>query len=204
VAEAKLTDRKDIEIWGDGLQTRSFTYIDDCLKGTLLLLTGDYVEPLNVGSAELVSINQLVDIVEEIGAVSLERHYDLDAPKGVRGRNSDNTLIQEVFWMATFNASARRTRSDVSMGLRPTGGTTFSLSDHGASPATSRFVECKLSLEYLKYRRIATSHVGMCSTWYRKFIRRNGHILTYDECRHVVGDHGRCGPHGPVLSGEDV
>jgi nucleoside-diphosphate-sugar epimerase len=97
VAEAKLKGRRDIEIWGDGLQTRSFTYIDDCLKGTLLLLSGDYVEPLNVGSAELVSVNQLVDIVEEIAGVSLERRYDLDAPKGVRGRNSDNTLIQEVF-----------------------------------------------------------------------------------------------------------
>ena len=97
VAEAVLTDRKDIEIWGDGLQTRSFTYIDDCVQGTLMLLDSDFKEPINIGSNELVSINQLVDFVEEVAGVSLERRYDLNAPKGVRGRNSDNTLIESVF-----------------------------------------------------------------------------------------------------------
>lgn len=97
VIEAKLTGLNEIEIWGDGLQTRSFTFIEDCLKGTLLLLTGDYHDPLNVGSSELVSVNQLVDIVEDIAGVSLARRYNLEAPKGVRGRNSDNSLIQEVF-----------------------------------------------------------------------------------------------------------
>ncbi|HMD46406.1 MAG TPA: NAD-dependent epimerase/dehydratase family protein [Acidimicrobiales bacterium] len=97
VAQAKLGGTKEIEIWGDGEQTRSFTYIDDCLTGTMLLTTGDHAEPLNVGSSELVSINELVDIVEDIAGVNLTRSYNLDAPKGVRGRNSDNTLIKEVF-----------------------------------------------------------------------------------------------------------
>ena len=102
VAEAKLSGKKEIEIWGDGHQTRSFTYIDDCLTGTMRLLTGDYYDPLNVGSSELVSVNQLVDIVEDIAGVSLTRRYDLDAPLGVRGRNSDNTLIEQVFdWQPT-------------------------------------------------------------------------------------------------------
>jgi nucleoside-diphosphate-sugar epimerase len=102
VAEAKQSGQKEIEIWGDGHQTRSFTYIDDCLAGTIRLLTGDYHDPLNVGSSELVSVNQLVDIVEEIAGVSLTRRYDLDAPVGVRGRNSDNTLIEQVFgWQPT-------------------------------------------------------------------------------------------------------
>jgi nucleoside-diphosphate-sugar epimerase len=85
----------EIEIWGDGEQTRSFTYIDDCLEGTLRLMDSDVAEPLNVGSEQLVTINQLVDIVESIADVKLKRRYRLDAPKGVRGRNSDNTLIRQ-------------------------------------------------------------------------------------------------------------
>jgi nucleoside-diphosphate-sugar epimerase len=85
----------EIEIWGDGEQTRSFTYIDDCLEGTLRLMDSDVAEPLNVGSEQLVTINQLVDIVESIADVKLKRRYKLDAPKGVRGRNSDNTLIRQ-------------------------------------------------------------------------------------------------------------
>ena len=89
----------EIEIWGDGEQTRSFTYIDDCLEGTLRLMDSDVAEPLNVGSEQLVTINQLVDIVESIADVKLKRCYKLDAPKGVRGRNSDNTLIrQRLSW----------------------------------------------------------------------------------------------------------
>lgn len=95
VIEAQLSGSNTIEIWGDGEQTRSFTYIDDCLKGTLRLMESDVSIPLNVGSDQLVTINQLVDIVEEIAGVRLIRRYQLDAPKGVRGRNSDNTLIQE-------------------------------------------------------------------------------------------------------------
>jgi nucleoside-diphosphate-sugar epimerase len=93
VIEASITGRKDITIWGDGHQTRSFMYIDDCLKGILAIMYSDIIEPLNLGSSEMVSINQLVDIVEEIAGFKLNRIYDLDAPKGVRGRNSENTLI---------------------------------------------------------------------------------------------------------------
>ena len=93
VIEAKLTGRHEINIWGDGEQTRSFMYIDDCVQGTHALMESAIDEPINIGSSELVSINQLVDIVEEIGGVKLKRSYDLSAPKGVNGRNSDNTLI---------------------------------------------------------------------------------------------------------------
>ena len=95
VIQAQLSGSGEIEIWGDGEQTRSFTYIDDCLVGTQRLLQSDIREPLNVGSDQLVTINQLVDIVERIAGVQLTRRYRLDAPKGVRGRNSDNTLIKE-------------------------------------------------------------------------------------------------------------
>lgn len=97
VIEAQLTGNKDIVIWGDGEQTRSFMYIDDCIKGTLMLMNSDISEPLNIGSAELVSINELVSIVEDIAKIKLNRTYDLNAPKGVRGRNSDNTLIKKLF-----------------------------------------------------------------------------------------------------------
>jgi len=94
VAMAVLTGRSEIEIWGDGEQTRSFMYIDDCLIGTQKLLQSDVEEPINIGSDEMVTINRLVDMVEEIAGVRLKRNYKLDAPKGVRGRNSDNTLIK--------------------------------------------------------------------------------------------------------------
>jgi nucleoside-diphosphate-sugar epimerase len=96
VAYAKLTGAREIEIWGDGEQTRSFLYIDDCLAGTLALMQSDVAEPLNVGSDRLVTINELADIVEEIAGVRLRRRYDLDAPQGVRGRNSDNTLVRRL------------------------------------------------------------------------------------------------------------
>ena len=85
----------DIEIWGDGEQTRSFMYIDDCVTGLDKLMDSDFREPINLGRSELVSINTLLDIVEEIAGVKLNRKYKLDAPQGVRGRNSDNTLINE-------------------------------------------------------------------------------------------------------------
>jgi GDP-D-mannose 3',5'-epimerase len=97
VAAAKLSGDHTIPIWGDGEQTRSFMYIEDCLYGTQLLTWSDLAEPLNVGSAELVTINQLVDIVEDAASLTLKRVYQLDAPKGVRGRNSDNTRIQKEF-----------------------------------------------------------------------------------------------------------
>jgi GDP-D-mannose 3',5'-epimerase len=100
VLEAKISGKREIEIWGDGNQTRSFMYIDDCTKGTQLIANSDIREPLNLGSDELVSINQLVDIVEEIAGVRLKRNYNLNAPKGVNGRNSDNTLITEYLGWA--------------------------------------------------------------------------------------------------------
>jgi GDP-D-mannose 3',5'-epimerase len=100
VIEAKLSGKYEIEIWGDGEQTRSFMYIDDCIKGSELIFNGPYLQPLNLGSDRLISINGLVDIVEEIGGVKLKRHYNLDAPKGVRGRNSDNTLLQATLGWA--------------------------------------------------------------------------------------------------------
>lgn len=97
VIAAKLSGNHEIEIWGDGHQTRSFQWIGDCVKGTQMIMNGDYAEPLNLGSSELVSINQLVDLVEEIAGVKLKRRYNLTAPKGVNGRNSDNTLIKKIF-----------------------------------------------------------------------------------------------------------
>jgi len=104
VIQAQLDGSGEIEIWGDGEQTRSFTYIDDCLEGTLRLMDSDVSEPLNVGSEQLVTINQLADIVETIAGVRLRRRYKLDAPKGVRGRNSDNTLIkQRLGWAPSIN-----------------------------------------------------------------------------------------------------
>jgi GDP-D-mannose 3', 5'-epimerase len=95
VIEAKHSGKHEIEIWGDGKQTRSFMYIDDCTKGTQMIAESEIHEPLNLGSDELVTINQLVDIVEDIAGIKLKRNYNLGAPKGVNGRNSDNTLIQE-------------------------------------------------------------------------------------------------------------
>lgn len=96
VIQALLDGTKKIFIWGDGKQTRSFMYIDDCIEGIYKIMYSDIEEPLNLGSSEMVTINELVDIVEEIADVKLERKYQLDAPKGVRGRNSDNTLIQSL------------------------------------------------------------------------------------------------------------
>ena len=94
VLEAKASGSNQIEIWGDGTQTRSFMYIDDCLWGTQAIMESDIQEPINLGSGELVTINQLVDVVEEIAGVKLHRSYKLDAPKGVNGRNSDNTKLR--------------------------------------------------------------------------------------------------------------
>jgi len=95
VIEAKLAGKHEIEIWGTGNQTRSFMYIDDCLEGIQKILNSDILEPINLGSSEAVSINQLVDMVEAIAGIKLKRNYDLTAPQGVNGRNSDNTLIQK-------------------------------------------------------------------------------------------------------------
>jgi nucleoside-diphosphate-sugar epimerase len=95
VAEAMLSGSHTIEIWGDGEQTRSFMYIDDCVHGTLALMESEVTEPVNIGSSEMVTINQLVDIVERIAGITCQRHYNLSAPRGVSGRSSDNSLIRE-------------------------------------------------------------------------------------------------------------
>ena len=94
VIDGELNGVKDIVIWGDGHQTRSFMYIDDCIKGILDIMYSNIEEPINLGSSEMVSINQLADMAEEIAGYKLNRSYDLTAPKGVRGRNSENTLIR--------------------------------------------------------------------------------------------------------------
>jgi nucleoside-diphosphate-sugar epimerase len=112
VIQAQLSGTHTIDIWGDGEQTRSFTYVDDCIDGTLRLMASDVTEPMNIGSDQLVTINQLVDIVEEFGWMRLTRRYQLDAPKGVRGRNSDNTLITSRLGWApsiTLKDGLRRT-----------------------------------------------------------------------------------------------
>jgi len=104
VIEAKLSGRPEIEIWGNGRQTRSFMWIDDCVKGIDLIMHSDIHEPLNLGSDELVTINGLYDLVEEIGGTRLRRKYNLSAPKGVNGRNSDNTRIQRLLGWAPGTA----------------------------------------------------------------------------------------------------
>lgn len=96
IIHAKLSGNPNLEIWGDGQQTRSFMYISDCLKGIDAITESDILDPINLGSSEGVSINRLADIVEEIAHVKLNRQYILDAPKGVNGRNSDNTLIRQL------------------------------------------------------------------------------------------------------------
>jgi GDP-D-mannose 3',5'-epimerase len=96
VIEAQLSGDYSIEIWGDGKQTRSFTYIDDAVDGILRIMESTVSAPINLGSSQLVTIDRLVQIVEEIAGVRLERRHDLGAPQGVRGRNSDNTLIKQM------------------------------------------------------------------------------------------------------------
>jgi nucleoside-diphosphate-sugar epimerase len=103
IAEAVLTGQHEIEIWGDGEQTRSFMYIDDCVEAMQLVVAGDNALPVNVGSIERVSINEMVTIIERIAGVTLKRTYRMDAPLGVRGRNSDNTMFKELYdWEPTI------------------------------------------------------------------------------------------------------
>lgn len=97
VIEAKITGNNEIVVWGDGNQTRSFMFIDDCIRGSLALMASDFLEPINIGSAETVTINQLIDIVEKIAGIKVSRLYDLNAPQGVRGRSSDNSLFRSQF-----------------------------------------------------------------------------------------------------------
>ena len=104
VVAAMLSGDHRIEIWGDGKQTRSFTYVDDCVAGTRLITDGDVADPLNLGSDEMVTVDQLVDLVEDIAGIRLERQYRLDAPQGVRGRSSDNTMIRhELGWAPSIS-----------------------------------------------------------------------------------------------------
>jgi nucleoside-diphosphate-sugar epimerase len=95
VAECVVTGQREIDVWGDGEQTRSFMFVDDCVTGTRMLMDSDVIEPINIGSSELVSINGLIDIISDIAGITVERRHDLTAPQGVRGRNSDNTMILE-------------------------------------------------------------------------------------------------------------
>jgi GDP-D-mannose 3',5'-epimerase len=95
VIAAKVSGKHEIEIWGDGTQTRSFMYVADCVNGIDRITHSNILEPINLGSSELVTINQLVDIAEDIAGIKLKRHYKLDAPRGVAGRNSDNTKIRQ-------------------------------------------------------------------------------------------------------------
>jgi nucleoside-diphosphate-sugar epimerase len=96
VVQAQIDGSGSIEIWGDGRQSRSFTYIDDAVDGVFRIMESHVTEPINLGSSQLVTINELVELVEAIAGVKLERTYDLSAPQGVRGRNSDNTRIREL------------------------------------------------------------------------------------------------------------
>ena len=100
VIDAKENGATEIEIWGDGKQTRSFMYIDDCIHGILAIMNSDILEPINLGSDELITIDDLARMVEEIAGVKLEHNHNLSAPKGVNGRNSDNRLIQEYLGWA--------------------------------------------------------------------------------------------------------
>jgi GDP-D-mannose 3',5'-epimerase len=97
IAQAKLSGDHTIEVWGDGEQSRSFMYIDDCVRGTQEILAGDNVEPVNLGSAELVTINQMIGILEDIAGITVTKNHDLSAPQGVRGRNSDNTMFHGIY-----------------------------------------------------------------------------------------------------------
>ena len=104
IALSKLNNIKDIEVWGDGNQTRSFMYITDCLEGTQKLFNSELSEPYNVGSDEQVSINQMIEMIEEIADYKVERKYLLDKPKGVRGRSSDNEkIIKDLNWSPSTN-----------------------------------------------------------------------------------------------------
>jgi nucleoside-diphosphate-sugar epimerase len=95
IAECVTTGRNEVEVWGDGEQTRSFMFVDDCVRGTRMLMESDVTDPINIGSSELVSINGLIDIISDIAGITVTRDHDLTAPQGVRGRNSDNTMILE-------------------------------------------------------------------------------------------------------------
>jgi GDP-D-mannose 3',5'-epimerase len=104
---ALAQDRGELEIWGDGEQTRSFMYVDDCVEGLLRLMASDYHEPLNLGTDRLISINGLVDLISTIAGKQLVKRHDLGKPQGVRGRNSDNTRLKKVLgWEPSISLEA--------------------------------------------------------------------------------------------------
>ena len=104
IAQAKMNNKREIEVWGDGEQTRSFMYITDCIEGTRKLFNSNLIEPYNVGSDEQVSINEMIDIIEDIADYKVSRNYLLDKPKGVRGRSSDNTkIIKDLSWSPSIS-----------------------------------------------------------------------------------------------------
>ena len=133
IIHAKKENLEKIEVWGDGNQTRSFLYIEDCIEGTLRLFESDYSEPVNIGSDEQVSINQMIDIIQEISKIKkLSRDYQLDKPKGVRGRSSNNDLVKKV-----LNWSFKIKLKD---GLKKTYDWTYNeISKHGSN--ISRFTK---------------------------------------------------------------
>ena len=96
IVECKIKNKKNIEIWGDGKQTRSFLYVDDCIDGTLKLFQSNYSEPLNIGSDEQVSINEMVDIIKSISRINPKNKFLLNKPKGVRGRSSNNSKAYKI------------------------------------------------------------------------------------------------------------
>jgi nucleoside-diphosphate-sugar epimerase len=112
IAIAELTGEHEIEIWGDGEQTRSFTYIDDCVEGTFRVTEGGWPDPVNIGSSELVTINELVDLIADIAGITVAHRHNLSKPQGVRGRNSDNTLIRSRYgWEPTIGLRAGLVRT---------------------------------------------------------------------------------------------
>ena len=104
IIDAKSNNKKEIEVWGDGEQTRSFMYISDCIEGTKKIFKSDLKDPYNVGSSEQVSINQMIELIEEIADYKVKKNYLLDKPKGVRGRSSDNNkIIKDLNWSPTLS-----------------------------------------------------------------------------------------------------
>ena len=104
IINAKLKKEKNIEVWGDGKQTRSFLYIDDCIEATMSVFDSDFTDVFNIGSEEQVSINQMIDKIEEIADYKVDRKYDISKPKGVRGRSSDNSFINsKINWSPKFS-----------------------------------------------------------------------------------------------------
>ncbi len=122
VIEAKISGKHEIEIWGSGNQTRSFMFIDDCTEGIQKIMDSDILEPINLGSSEAVTINQLVDITEAIAGIKLKRNCDLSAPKGVNGGNSDNTLIKKYLSWEPSTPLACGDGKDLPLDPRPVSG----------------------------------------------------------------------------------